>query len=119
MKSVRLIVIEIHSYCNRTCWFCPNSFLDRKHKTKMKEWVYLKILQELKDIEYDGVISFSTIDEIAFDCSVVGYIRGVGISLMESLNSVKHMVLNSGYLEPTKEGIVKFMGSFKTTGDTI
>ena len=63
IKDVRLVEIEIHSYCNRTCWFCPNSFIDRSHKIEMKEWVYLKILQELKDMEYKGVISFSRYNE--------------------------------------------------------
>jgi MoaA/NifB/PqqE/SkfB family radical SAM enzyme len=70
IKNVRLIEIEIHSYCNRTCWFCPNSFLDRKHKIEMKEWVYLKILQELKDMKYKEVISFSRYNEPLSDMNL-------------------------------------------------
>ena len=29
-NHVRSVEIENHSFCNRTCWFCPNSFIDRR-----------------------------------------------------------------------------------------
>ena len=38
-----MVEVEVHSYCNRVCWFCPNSFIDRKTKTYyLNENLYLK-----------------------------------------------------------------------------
>lgn len=64
IEKVSLVEIEIFSYCNRQCWFCPNSFIDR-HSTNilMDENLYLKILSELKAINYSGTISYSRYNE--------------------------------------------------------
>ena len=43
-ESLKFIEIEIFSYCNRKCWFCPNSFVDRiSHNHLMPEEKYLEI----------------------------------------------------------------------------
>ena len=66
--SVRLIEIEIHSYCNRTCDFCPNSFLDRRsHKTVLDPALYSKIMDDLASIDYRGVITYSRYNEPTSD----------------------------------------------------
>lgn len=64
IEKVSLVEIEIFSYCNRQCWFCPNSFIDR-HTTNvlMDEDLYLKILSELKAINYSATISYSRYNE--------------------------------------------------------
>ena len=63
-NNLKVIEIEIFSYCNRTCWFCPNSFIDRKSTNIfMEESTYLKILNELKDIDYCGDITYSRYNE--------------------------------------------------------
>ena len=57
-ESLKFIEIEIFSYCNRKCWFCPNSFVDRiSHNHLMPEEKYLEILQQLKDINYSGEVA--------------------------------------------------------------
>ena len=28
-KHLKLIEIEVFSFCNRKCWYCPNSYIDR------------------------------------------------------------------------------------------
>jgi MoaA/NifB/PqqE/SkfB family radical SAM enzyme len=59
-KMVELINVEVHSYCNRTCWFCPNSLIDRRAPAEhMDESIYLRLLGDLRDIRYSGVIGFS------------------------------------------------------------
>lgn len=59
-RSVRLIEIEVHSFCNRTCWFCPNVLIDRRTETfRLDEDVYLRLLDDLKGIGYDGAFTFS------------------------------------------------------------
>ena len=43
-----LIEIELFSYCNRKCWFCPNSTIDRlSTNIVMEESDYLDILSQL------------------------------------------------------------------------
>lgn len=62
--QLKLIEIEIYSYCNRKCWFCPNSFIDRhSSNTLMPEDMYLNILQQLKEIEYSGEVTYSRYNE--------------------------------------------------------
>ena len=56
--------IELFSYCNRTCWFCPNSFIDRRSKKEyLSESVYLSVLEELRDNGFSGEISYSRYNE--------------------------------------------------------
>lgn len=61
--NYKMFEIEIHSYCNRTCEWCPNSFIDRRSETVfLDETLYLKALSELGS-DYDGVISYSRYNE--------------------------------------------------------
>ena len=63
-KSVYLVEIETFTYCNRVCWFCPNSRIDRRsHNNYMDEGLYLRILSELAQVNYERVISFSRYNE--------------------------------------------------------
>ncbi len=63
-NQLKLIEIEVFSYCNRRCWFCPNSFIDRHSSNNiMPENVYLKILYDLQKIEYDQEITYSRYNE--------------------------------------------------------
>jgi len=57
---VAVVTIENHSYCNRTCWFCPNVFLDRRSANHiMPDDVYKKIIGDLASIQYDKAIVWS------------------------------------------------------------
>lgn len=57
--NVRNVQVEPHSYCNRKCWFCPNSFIDRTGPVKfMDQAMYLQILSDLASIDYSEVLSF-------------------------------------------------------------
>ena len=52
-KYVHDVELENHSYCNRTCWFCPNAFLDRRSESIiMTNEVFGKILSNLAEINY-------------------------------------------------------------------
>lgn len=60
LSQIRLIEIELFSFCNRTCNFCPNHFIDRISDNKiLDEKLFVRLIQELKDNKYSGVISFS------------------------------------------------------------
>jgi radical SAM protein with 4Fe4S-binding SPASM domain len=62
--QLKLIEIETFSYCNRKCWFCPNSSIDRKsHNKEMPEEMYLSIINQLAEIDYDKEITYSRYNE--------------------------------------------------------
>ena len=60
-QNVRMVELEQHSYCNRTCWFCPNQIIDRKDKPVqfLGLKIYEQILRDLASIDYSEIISFS------------------------------------------------------------
>lgn len=63
-RGVRMVEIEVFSYCNRHCWFCPNSFIDRRSENNMMDRkVYSSIIDSLAKIQYGGVISYSRYNE--------------------------------------------------------
>lgn len=63
-KQLKLIEIEVFSYCNRKCWFCPNSFINRhSDNTLMSEETYIKILSQLKEIDYSEEVTYSRYNE--------------------------------------------------------
>ena len=58
--NIRLFEIEPHSYCNRKCWFCPNSFIDRTGPVKFFDLnIYLQILKDLASIDYSEALCFA------------------------------------------------------------
>ena len=63
-QNLKMIEIEVFSYCNRVCWFCPNSFIDRRTENKfMSEEDYLDILHQLAEIDYSGEVTYSRYNE--------------------------------------------------------
>ena len=63
-KNLKLIEIETFSFCNRKCWFCPNSFIDRiSTNVVMNEETYLDLLNQLAEINYDGELTYSRYNE--------------------------------------------------------
>jgi len=64
IHELKVVEIEIFSYCNRQCWFCPNSFIDRKNKNYiMEEELYLSVMNQLKEIQYSGDVTYSRYNE--------------------------------------------------------
>lgn len=63
-QNVRLVEIEIASFCNRKCWFCQNSFIDRKSQSvELSESVYLKLIDNLAEVDYRGLLNFHRFNE--------------------------------------------------------
>ena len=70
-NNVELVYIETHSKCNRSCWFCPNSVVDRHSENIiMDDSLFHKILNELSQIDYDGDLSFSVYNEPLIDPNI-------------------------------------------------
>ena len=54
------IIIETTTQCNRRCGYCPNSVYDRslKHNSHlMSEHLFMKIINDLKEMRFAGRIS--------------------------------------------------------------
>jgi hypothetical protein len=63
-NDIKFVEIELFSYCNRTCWFCPNSFINRRdNNIEMPEQTYIDIIDQLNQINFDGEISYSRYNE--------------------------------------------------------
>jgi len=63
-QYVSWVGIETHSFCNRKCAFCQNSYIDRHSATiYMPEQMYSKIINELALINYKGLICYSGYNE--------------------------------------------------------
>ena len=64
IENIKLIEIELFSFCNRECSFCPNSFIDRHTNNKLLDVeVFKKIINELAKFNYSNYISFSRYNE--------------------------------------------------------
>lgn len=58
--NIRLFEFEPHSYCNRKCWFCPNSFLDRQGPVKfLNRDIYMQVLLDLASIDYSEALCYA------------------------------------------------------------
>ena len=70
-RFVDQVEIENHDFCNRVCWFCPNSFIDRRSRLRlMPEPVFERILSDLGAIDYAGALTWSRYHEALADASI-------------------------------------------------
>jgi len=70
-RYVRLVEIENHSYCNRTCSFCPNATLDRLSKIiPLDDQVFGRIIDDLASVNYDQTLVWARYHEPLADESI-------------------------------------------------
>ena len=95
-NNVKLVEIETFSYCNRQCWHCPNSIIDRHSgNTYMSDFVYNKILKNLKQIKYDKIVSFGRYNEPLADSIIYKRIQEAKKALP---NAILHFNTNGDFL---------------------
>ena len=95
-KYVKFIEIEVFSFCNRQCWFCPNSYIDRHSQNVfMPEMMYEKIMNELAEIAYSGKIWYSRYNEPFSDRIILERIRKARQKLP---NATLHSFTNGDYI---------------------
>lgn len=58
--------IEISTYCNRKCYYCPNAIYQTPEEY-MSEEVFSKALERLKEIRYSGIVDYSFYNEPLMD----------------------------------------------------
>lgn len=73
--SVQIIVMEVFSYCNRRCRFCPNSSGLRQQQHYLDEDIYISVLSELEEINYSQTLLFHRFNEPLADPIIFKRIR--------------------------------------------
>ena len=64
MNNLRIVEIELFSFCNRTCNWCPNRFIDRHSDNQYLDTkIFENLIKELKENYFHGVFSFSRYNE--------------------------------------------------------
>ena len=68
IESMRKVEIEIQSFCNRKCEFCPNKDFNRDMHEEMSEETFIKLFDNLKEQNFGqmfdgGVVSFTRYSE--------------------------------------------------------
>jgi radical SAM family protein/iron-sulfur cluster protein len=97
-QSVSMVEVEVFSYCNRRCWFCPNSVVDRQSATEyMTEALYLRILEQLGEAGYRQMVSYSRYNEPLADRVILRRIRQAKAMLPQA---ILHTNTNGDYLTP-------------------
>lgn len=77
-RHVELVEVETTSYCNRTCSFCPNAFIDRRRqKTPMPEACWSAIIEGLRELDYQCTLVWSRYSEPLSEERIVERLREV------------------------------------------
>lgn len=99
-RYVRQVEIENHSYCNRTCSFCPNARIDRRSATLlMTDALFEKILSGLESIRYDQTLIWSRYHEAMAHPSFFERVAEARRRLPEARLVA---ISNGDYLDPAK-----------------
>ena len=70
-SHIKRIDIEIQSFCNRKCAWCPNNTIDRSFYKILPDFMFTKLLKELKEYDFnknnDAELTFLGFQEIFFN----------------------------------------------------
>ncbi|MCB1864788.1 MAG: SPASM domain-containing protein [Chromatiales bacterium] len=85
----KVILIETHNHCNRTCWFCKfgQERQDAEHARMSMETIEL-IIQNLKELGYDGRVSWFFINEPLLDKRIFDIVERTRASLPKAFISL-------------------------------
>jgi len=73
-KFVFLVNIELSTYCNRKCTYCPMSMYNRKQQY-MSEELLQKIISQLKEVDYKAGIVLNFFNEPLLDVDLIEKIK--------------------------------------------
>lgn len=74
--QLRAVLLETSSACNRKCALCPNSTNDRGSHF-LGDKVFYKVIAELKEMKFEGKVSFSMYNEPLLDKRLPKFIEHV------------------------------------------
>jgi len=88
LSLVRVVEIELNSFCNRTCSWCPNKFIDRTKSQKINLRSYKKLLLDLVFFEAGKnsglTVSFSRNNEPFYDIEHLKFMVDLARNLLPS-----------------------------------
>ena len=105
------IAIETNTWCNLRCTFCPNSKFERglkKNSAYMDMDLIKKIIGELVELRFDGMIMFHYYGEPLIDdrlTEIVSYIRSQLPENKMQINSNGFLLTIDKYNELTPESL--------------
>jgi len=76
LPPIEDVDIEINSFCNRKCKYCPNYNYERE-KAFLNEKLFYKIIYELKNIGFKGKICFNMFNEPLLDLRICKFIKHI------------------------------------------
>ena len=105
------VSLEISTYCNRKCHYCPNK--DYETPKNFMSWdIFKSAIAQLKDIKYTGIFQYHLFNEPLFDERLTDFVRYTSTHLPK----VTRVLISNGDLlniEKAKElseaGIDKFV----------
>ena len=107
-NNVEIVYLELNSGCNRKCWMCPNSIIDRSSSNiKLPREVLIKVLSELQEIDYDCDITLSAFNEPMLDDDLDDNIRLIRSYLP---NAPLHFNTNGDYLSKKRLEELEVLG---------
>jgi MoaA/NifB/PqqE/SkfB family radical SAM enzyme len=104
------VSIECNSFCNRSCSFCTRTY-DNREKIKMPYETIVKVLGELKDINFKGLVSFHFYNEILTDKRIFDLFKKC-----KELGLNNYLVTNGDFLTPEN---VKILSEFNIKEFTL
>ncbi len=94
------LTIETHNLCNRKCWFCKHGTFNKKESTNWMSWdLITRIVQNLKDYNFSGRLSWYRINEPLLDRRIFEIVT---YSRKELPNSFLSILTNGDLLTPQK-----------------
>lgn len=94
-ENVERVLIEINSKCNRKCWFCANSLLDKDIDFDMSDEIFDKVLNELAKIHYEQEICLSFMNEPLLCTKLIERVKKIKCYLPKCF---LYVVTNGDYL---------------------
>jgi len=105
---VNVVELENHSYCNRKCSFCPNSYLDRfSNNKRMSDAVFENIISGLQEIKYNKTLLWSYFHEPFADESIFPRL----IFARKALPNAKLKIISNG--DKLTQDMLKYLESIK------
>lgn len=131
-RKIILVQMETHNRCNNDCNFCPVSVgNDIRKYHKMSDELFIKIINDLSDINYKGMISLFDNNEPFLDKRILNFFKiakeklpyafhyimtnGLTVTLEDYIESCKYLDMflidnynNNGELNPNTKIIYDF-----------
>lgn len=92
------ISIEISSYCNRKCNYCPNKYNDTP-KEFMSWDIFICSIDELRKIKYSGIVQYHFFNEPLLDNRLPDFVKYVKKHLP---NATQVLISNGDFLDIKK-----------------